>query len=234
MEDTTKLNTSKLGTKKYWEDFYSLEKTNFESNPEDTGECWFSDNDAEEKMIDFLMQNLGTHSITEKSTIIDLGTGNGHLLFSLYEEGFTKAKLHGVDYSHESIKFSNKILSEKYPEALDNISFSQVDIFDSEWKPPRFDIVLDKGTLDAIALSGLKLASGKTVVDAYPSVIDKLLKDNGVFLITSCNFTQKELIKIAESCENLKLWKTVSYPIFEFGGVKGTTICTVAFIKQKI
>lgn len=230
MEDTTKLNTSKLGTKEYWDDFYSLEKQNFAENPEDTGECWFADNDAEEKMIEFLLDNLGECNINSESSIIDLGTGNGHLLFSLLEEGF-KGKMLGVDYSEKSVEFANEILKTQY-DGNGCMDFSRADIFDSSWSPGTFDIVLDKGTLDAIALSGIEFDSGKTVIDIYPSVVEKLLGNDSIFLITSCNFTQEELIKIIET-ETLKKWKTIEYPIFEFGGVKGTTICSVAFIKTR-
>lgn len=52
------------------------------------GECWFNDNDAESKMIDFLSGNLDQHLINEDFSIIDLGTGNGHLLFEFNENWF--------------------------------------------------------------------------------------------------------------------------------------------------
>lgn len=228
MEDTTKLNTSKLGTKEYWDDFYSLEKRNFEENPEDLGECWFADNDAEEKMVEFLLDNLGEYEIKQDSTMIDLGTGNGHLLFSLLEDGFN-GRMVGVDYSEKSVEFANEILETKYSDK-ENVKFEAADIFSDEWAPGTFDVVLDKGTLDAIALSGIKFSHGKTVVDLYPKVIEKLLNKNSVFLITSCNFTEDELIKIIET-DSLKKWKSIPYPVFEFGGVKGTPICSVAFVK---
>lgn len=227
MEDTTKLNTSKLGTKEYWDDFYALERQNFEKNPEDTGECWFNDNDAEEKMVEFLMDACGMHNISQECTMIDLGTGNGHLLFALTEEGFHGQML-GVDYSEQSVKFANEIVANK--ELGEHLRFAQADIFDNNWNPGKFNVVLDKGTLDAIALSGLKFDDDKTIVDVYSKCVERLMEPGSVFLITSCNFTQEELIKIIET-DSLKMWECVNYPVFEFGGVKGTTICTVAFVK---
>lgn len=228
MEDTTKLNKSKLGTKKYWDDFYEVERKNFEENHQDTGECWFADNDAEERMIEFLIDNQGEDQISSESSIIDLGTGNGHLLFSLLDEGF-KGKMVGVDYSEQSVEFANAISESEYKD-YNNISFSAKDIFDDSWNPEKFNIVLDKGTLDAIALSGITFDDGKTAIDRYPGVIERLLGKGGILLITSCNFTEDELIKIIEN-DSLKLWKTINYPVFEFGGVKGSAICSVAFIK---
>ena len=72
MEDTSKLNTSKLGTKKYWDEFYAVETSNFKENPEDTGECWFADSDAEEKMVEFLMDNLNELNIRQDLSLIHI------------------------------------------------------------------------------------------------------------------------------------------------------------------
>ncbi|GAV48058.1 hypothetical protein ZYGR_0I03550 [Zygosaccharomyces rouxii] len=225
MEDTTKLNKSKLGTKEYWDEFYALEKNNFENNPEDTGECWFDDNDAEAKMVSFLEDNIGMHHIEHGCSICDLGTGNGHLLFELVESGFNGPML-GVDYSEQSIEFAKEVAQTKgLP-----VEFSAKDIFDEFWTPSKFDLVLDKGTLDAIALSGLTRENGKSLVELYSQVAEKLLVKGGVFLITSCNFTESELIKIIQT-ENLKVWNKINYPSFSFGGVQGTAICSIAFVK---
>ncbi|SCU82573.1 LANO_0B06766g1_1 [Lachancea nothofagi CBS 11611] len=229
MEDTTKLNTSKLGTKQYWDDFYAVEKSNFEENPEDTGECWFDDSNAEDKMIEFLTDHVGELLVAKDASMIDLGTGNGHLLFQLCDEGF-EGKMVGVDYSEKSVEFAREILRANYSD-LSNLEFLAADIFDSKWESPKYDIILDKGTLDAIALSGLKSSNGETIVEAYPKVVDKLMKKDSVFLITSCNFTEAELKKMIET-DSLVAWETIKYPGFKFGGHEGSTICSVAFVKR--
>ncbi|SJM85783.1 probable N-lysine methyltransferase SEE1 [Zygosaccharomyces bailii] len=226
MEDTTKLNTSKLGTKEYWDEFYALEKKNFEHNPQDTGECWFEDNGAEAKMVQFLEEHVGIHRISLECSMVDLGTGNGHLLFELLENGFHGDML-GIDYSSQSVEFATKVAQEKDY----NIQFSAADIFDANWNPGKYDLVLDKGTLDAIALSGLKTDNGRSLVESYSKVVEKLLFEDGVFLITSCNFTESELIKILQT-DNLKSWDRITYPSFSFGGVQGSAICSIAFVKQ--
>ncbi|QLQ80592.1 hypothetical protein HG537_0D05930 [Torulaspora globosa] len=228
MEDTRKLNASQLGTKKYWDEFYALERDNFSKNPEDTGECWFDDNGAEERMVEFLVENIGQEKIDLGTKVIDLGTGNGHLLFELYENEFAGPML-GVDYSEESVEFAREI--SKSNGCDDKIKFAVADIFAPDWNPGLFDLVLDKGTLDAIALCEKTLPDGRRMVDGYSKVVEKLLDQGGIFLITSCNFTEDELISIVET-NRLKVWKTIEYPVYEFGGVKGTTICSVAFIKQ--
>ncbi|OUM51952.1 hypothetical protein BVG19_g1097 [[Candida] boidinii] len=235
-EDTSKLNHSKLGTKEYWDDFYKLEHSNFEKNTEDTGECWFSDSDAEEKIISFLFDNLNElPTIHEQAEICDLGTGNGHLLFQIREEGF-KGKFVGIDYSETSVEFAREIADAN---DVDNIEFSTSDILieNDEFitnNKEKFDIVLDKGTLDAIALSSTKYGENNDLIgaDVYPLNVKNLVKKGGILLITSCNFTEEELKKIILKEESLKFWKKVDYPVFEFGGVKGQTICSIAFLKQ--
>lgn len=226
MEDTTKLNTSKLGTKQYWDEFYALEKKNFEHNPQDTGECWFDDNDAEAKMVQFLDEHDGMHQISQGCSIIDLGTGNGHLLFELCENEFNGNML-GIDYSSVSVEFATRVAQDKGY----NVNFSTADIFDRNWNPGKFDVVLDKGTLDAIALSGLKKDNGKSLVQLYSQVVENLLVEDGVFLITSCNFTESELINIVQT-DKLRSWVNIKYPSFSFGGVQGSAICSIAFVKQ--
>lgn len=228
MEDTTKLNVSKLGTKKYWDDFYALERENFSKNPEDTGECWFDDNGAEERMLEFLLENQGELKINAESKIIDIGTGNGHLLFELCDNDFNGPMV-GVDYSEESTQFASQVSKAKGYDK--NVTFKTADIFDSAWNPGKFDIALDKGTLDAIALSGKEAVDGRNMVERYSSVVEKLLNQDSIFLITSCNFTEEELIGILRT-DKLEVWKTIKYPVYEFGGVKGTSICSVAFIKR--
>lgn len=222
------MSTSKLGTKKYWDELYALELENFRQNPQDTGDCWFSDSDAEQKMIDFMVDNIGAHRITEDASVVDLGTGNGHLLFELHETEF-QGKLVGIDYSEESVRLATNIA--EATGVAEFVSFEQADIFSPDWSPGKFDIVLDKGTLDAISLSGMKINGELDVVEVYAGVVEKVLEKDGIFLITSCNFTQDELVRIIET-DKLKMWKTIKYPVFQFGGVQGATICSIAFVKR--
>lgn len=219
-EDTSKLNNSKLGTKEYWDEFYAIEQNNFDHNPQDTGECWFSDCDAEEKMITFLFDNVGEKAIKEDCTMVDIGTGNGHLLFSLRDEGF-KGLMKGIDYSENSINFAKSICEEQ---EYSDFEFETVDIFNKEWNPSTADVILDKGTLDAIAL-----CEDKSLIESYSNVIQKLLHKDSILLITSCNFTENELIQLLTKDGNLKIFKKIIYPSFEFGGIKGQTICSIAF-----
>ncbi|RLV95697.1 Protein-lysine N-methyltransferase EFM4 [Spathaspora sp. JA1] len=243
MTEDIRLNSSKLGTQEYWNNFYKKEQGNFQDNEEDTGECWFDDSDSESKMIQFLLDKLNDQDLgnSEEIKVLDLGTGNGHLLFQLSEdlteeyEGDSKFKFVGIDYSPDSVKFAQDIASKKYPDT--KFEFHQVDLLQKQapfLSQEKFDILLDKGTLDAIALNQDPLFdfNGEIGMDVYSRQLEQLMSDNSILLITSCNFTETELIKIITTNTNLTVWDKITYPSFQFGGVKGSTVCSIAFIKH--
>lgn len=173
------------------------------------------------------------------TTFIDLGTGNGQLLIGLREAGF-QGHLTGIDYSEPSIEFAKKVVveNEEWDPTDGTYEFKHVDFLTStEWNKPKneWNVVLDKGTLDAIALAKTSYNyNGKELsgVELYPFRAGDLVKSKGLLLITSCNFTEQELIKIIETDKRLKFFDKVEYPTFEFGGIKGQTVCTVAFRKE--
>ncbi|KAK9450068.1 uncharacterized protein V1518DRAFT_405132 [Limtongia smithiae] len=261
MSQVEALNSSKLGTKEYWDDFYAHELQNFAENPDDEGEVWFADADAEDKVIEFLIKNSDGKDEDDSeddydnnddentppefkqatTSVLDLGTGNGHLIFRVRTDAGFYGRLCGIDYAATSVTFANNILSSKVESgSLDdpdrNISFRHVDFlkYDSSTENEGWDLVLDKGTLDAIALSGDKLESnGMTGIQQYPlAVRDTLLRIGGIILITSCNFTQEELLQLMD-ISGLEFWKAISYPVFEFGGAKGQSISSVAWRRTK-
>mgnify|MGYP004712277501 FL=1 len=223
--------SSKLGTKEYWDSFYKLEHNNFKDNKEDIGECWFDASNAENNMCDYIFNELSNIIIKEDVKICDLGTGNGHLLFQLFEDGL-KGNLIGVDYSETSVEFAKDIAVENNY----HVNFFKSDILNPKDSflidnVNSFDIILDKGTFDAISLNGEKLHDDKLGVQIYPDTVATLLKKDSILLITSCNFTETELTNHLTKNGQLKVFGKVDYPVLEFAGHKGSTICTVAFQK---
>ncbi|KAG8415103.1 Lysine methyltransferase [Metarhizium acridum] len=97
------LDPSELGTKEYWNTLYTRELSNHASDPSDTGTSWFDDSDAERKTTQFL-ESLSSAAPLAKDTasVLDLGCGNGSMLFALRDEGWTGRAL-GVDYSPQSV-----------------------------------------------------------------------------------------------------------------------------------
>jgi SAM-dependent methyltransferase len=87
-----------------------------------------------------------------------------------------------------------------------------------------FDIVMDKGTFDAMSLQGHDIST------EYIRGLKKLVKrETGWFVITSCNFTRDEIIQLFATKGGLKLHGHLPYPEIKFGGQSGSTVCTVAF-----
>ena len=94
-----------------------------------------------------------------------------------------------------------------------------------------FDLVVDKGTFDAVGLS----ADGAAARSGYLASAARLLPRGGLLVITSCNSTADEL------CAEFSAqgWfeerdRVRTYPVFRFGGVEGTRVCTVAFTRTDV
>lgn len=190
-------------------------------------------------MVQFIADKIEDKAIpTEENAlrIVDVGTGNGHLLFALgdeLDELDVNAEYTGIDYSADSVQFAHHIAQEKYPQR--QFAFQRVDILsDDAFLSNKFDILLDKGTLDAIALNQEPLAhfDGRLGMEVYSSQLEKLMHADSVFLITSCNFTEEELVHLVTSGTLLKKWDRIEFPSFEFGGAKGSTVCSVAFKRE--
>ncbi|KAB8244726.1 S-adenosylmethionine-dependent methyltransferase [Aspergillus flavus] len=107
-----------------------------------------------------------------------------------------------------------------------------------------FDIVLDKGTFDAVSLSeevvegdaDASVAGKKVqrrVCEMYPGVARRLVKKGGFLVVTSCNWTEEELVmwftREKGEGDRLEVWGRVEYPRFRFGGKEGQGVCTVCF-----
>ncbi|TGZ84657.1 S-adenosyl-L-methionine-dependent methyltransferase [Ascodesmis nigricans] len=233
----TDLNPSKLGTKEYWDAAYTRETANFLSNPSDEGVIWFDESLAESRILSY----LSSSDIPPTSSFLDIGTGNGHLLFELIEsEDYDESTaMVGIDYSERSIELSRTIAKEREVEERVRFEIADVikdELLEAEWVPKGdlecgFDVVLDKGTYDAISLSEETLDDGRRVYEDYPRKVAAVVKKGGLLVITSCNWTEEELEKKMLAEKSLKLHGRVKYPTFSFGGKTGQTICTVCFQK---
>jgi SAM-dependent methyltransferase len=249
MAPPTHLDPSELGTKSYWDAAYTTERRNFAANTSDEGTVWFSDAGAEERMLSFLedlsdegrmhkgkaaQEDDGGENTQEGARFLDLGTGNGHLLFALREDGW-EGDMVGVDYSPESVRLATSIRDAKDADAefpCADISFHEWDILSQPpgaWLGPHgFDVVLDKGTFDAICLSQEEDAHGRRICEGYRQRVEPLVKKGGRFLITSCNWTDEEL-KGWFGGGQLELEGKVKYPSFTFGGQTGSSVVTLCY-----
>ncbi|XP_075989784.1 EEF1A lysine methyltransferase 2 [Anticarsia gemmatalis] len=214
MEDT-ELDSSELGTQDYWQKAYSKEIENFQGYG-DTGDVWFGE-DSAQRVIDWICDC----GVERDVRVIDLGCGNGYTLIELAKEGFTN--LLGIDYCEEAILLAEKVSSD-HP----LIKYKVFNITeDNVAQLGKFGVIHDKGTYDAI---GLNPDEPKKHREKYIEQVTEMLDEDGMFIITSCNWTEEELIK--HFSEKMKLKRVIPTPQFKFGGKVGSLVSSVVFEKK--
>ncbi|EAQ91211.1 hypothetical protein CHGG_03146 [Chaetomium globosum CBS 148.51] len=188
------LDPSALGTKEYWDTLYTRELTNHSANPRDEGTVWFDDSDAQAKMVAYLDEHALNHGHDHEheydpasAAVLDLGCGNGSMLFALRDEGWG-GRLVGVDYSERSVELARAVGvsrregrgGEEDGEAEGEgqgvgetqgereVEFKVWDVLNGPLSEVEavpggtagWDVVLDKGTFDAVSLSGERDGQG--------------------------------------------------------------------------
>lgn len=184
----------------------------------------------------------------QSTSFLDLGCGNGSLLFALREEGW-RGRCLGVDYSGESVALARQIAGSGAVAGDEEVEFAEWDVLRGDYGAvlgPRaqrqeqgWDVVHDKGTFDAVSLSDEADARGRRVSEGYKARVIRLVRPGGLFLVTSCNWTEAELegwfgegSADVEGGGSFVRVGRVEYPSFSFGGVKGQTISTLCFQRR--
>jgi hypothetical protein len=167
----------------------------------------------------------------------------------------------GVDYSRQSVELARKLASQYQTDVEFYVSdLIHDDPHEQPWWPADtptaaasgdglrgggFDLVLDKGTFDAISLSSATVdveAGGqrltKRICELYPAKVLGLVKPGGFLLVTSCNWTEQEVIAwftagLEQHDAKFEVCHTIKYPVFEFGGQKGQGVASVCFRKTR-
>jgi SAM-dependent methyltransferase len=143
---------------------------------------------------------------------MECGSGNGTLLLSfLTWPGPTPQPFHltGLDYSAGAVQLGASVEAARRAaiEEEDEDVLDEDDVANPatcEWRVAdllrdeigeTWDLVMDKGTFDALALSqeAVEEKGGRLPSRVYPEQVAKLVKPGGFFLITSCNFTEEEV-----------------------------------------
>lgn len=230
----------KADTCNSWDNIYTREISNHAADEQDEGTIWFDESGAEDAVVKLLEELEDEGELRkEKSSFLDLGTGNGHMLFTLRGEEEWVGEMVGVDYSLPSVELARRIAVQK--ELEEGIRFEEWDLLASghgaapEWMPEGgFDVVLDKGTFDAISLMPSDSATGRHPCETYRSVVPPLVKNGGWVVVTSCNWTKEELIGWLSGEEEggLEYVREARYPTFQFGGKTGQSIVSVAFKRR--
>ena len=247
-----------------WDDYYSEEISNLEDEADDDGttpkiSTWFDEVKAPQKILKFLTSPAfplaPSHFLSREPSqcpsVIDLGTGNGQTLFELRGQGGYRGKMVGVDYSETSVQLSRQLVEKLHHDG--DMIFEVMDIIaedrrkQSWWPEDGFDLVLDKGTFDAVSLNGQATESASFLAlsgdsartrthTMYPLRALEMVKPGGFLLVTSCNWTQEEVITWFTTGRALEagqftVFDTINYPKFRFGGQEGQGVSTVCFRK---
>ncbi|KAL6228460.1 PREDICTED: methyltransferase-like protein 10 [Fragaria vesca subsp. vesca] len=251
--------TSMLGLQSYWDAAYADELVNFREHGH-AGEVWFGadvmevvaawtktlcidvsqgrmPNHVDNNKFEYVEQG---HKFLSGWSVLDIGTGNGLLLQELSKLGFSD--LTGTDYSEGAIDLARNLANR---DGLPNINFLVDDILETKLER-QFQLVVDKGTLDAIGLH----PDGAIKRLVYWDSVSRLMAPGGILVITSCNNTKDELVQEVENfnrrtgviqdqegCKDTApllqyLSHVRTYPTFMFGGSVGSRVATVAFIRN--
>lgn len=218
------LPASVLGTHDYWKNCYQNELNNY-SDHGDEGEIWFGKTNNL-RIVDWIEKN-----IQKDKTILDVGCGNGVLLVELAKRNYIN--LFGCDYVDEAIQLCNEIA---LCENILSIRFELSDILNlddsnnSTLLDRQFNVVIDKGTYDAICLT--PDSNVDEIRSKYFDNISKLLFNNGYFIIMSCNWTCDELKKHFLKDNIFILFHQIHTPSMMFGGKTGNQVTCLVFKKN--
>jgi EEF1A lysine methyltransferase 2 len=147
-----------------------------------------------EETVDKIVEWVAEVARPTPTSVLEIGTGNGILLLTLLERVQPRPRVFGIDYSADAISLARAVMA-KWGLLHDFVlefaicDFLQEDVpmpsafrqDDNEWE--GWDLILDKGTYDAIAL-GEKDELGRSPTASYPLRVAKLLRPGGCFLIT--------------------------------------------------
>ncbi|KYQ94340.1 hypothetical protein DLAC_04636 [Tieghemostelium lacteum] len=222
-EEIIEVDSSVLGTKDHWDSAYDRELECFKESG-DVGEIWFGKS-CLKTLCKEVSKLEGIRK--EKCRVLDIGCGNGMTLIEMAKLGFKN--LEGSDYSEKAIDLAKSIAEE---EQFSFIKYFNDDISQSSIEDNYYDIIMDKGTFDAIALSEerdkMKLL--------YKQLVERTLStaNESLFIITSCNYTDQELkAYFLDDQKRFEFIQNVQYPVFKFGGSKGSSQTTLIFKKLK-
>ena len=128
----------------------------------------------------------------------------------------------GLDYVAASVELSRRVAAAA---GLPALRFAEDDVLQSAQPDGCADLLVDKGTLDAVGLA----PDGPAARKRYAATAARLLRLGGVLCVTSCNATADELAAEFQGGAFCEIDRVRTYPVFRFGGHEGTRVATVAF-----
>ncbi|KAK8867220.1 hypothetical protein M9Y10_010197 [Tritrichomonas musculus] len=183
--DIEKILKSNYGAHDYWDNTYAESKKPFE---------WYIQwSDVEPKVSQF---------VKNKDLALIIGCGNSNMSYEVQQKDVKMVV--SIDFS----KIVIDQMTEKY-KGNENLLWYEMDCTDMSFKDDLFDVVLDKGTFDAIFCGfdrSLKILSSL-------SEIWRVLKNNGFFIEISFGQPKDRLIWFEKSGENWKIYDPIVMPL---------------------
>ncbi|OII76149.1 hypothetical protein cand_005470 [Cryptosporidium andersoni] len=164
----------------YWEQFFlkldKNKKVNFE---------WYGDyNLIKSKLLESLKYS---HNSNKSINILHIGCGNSNIPLELYNIGYHN--IVNIDFSQNVIEKMKKLCKEYYKMkwiCLD-VENDLEDFANKEENKGIYDIIIDKGFLDAFLSTNILQGTYKKRGTEYFKICSKLLNNNGKYiLITLC------------------------------------------------
>ncbi|WJZ80459.1 hypothetical protein VitviT2T_000377 [Vitis vinifera] len=212
-EPYVEVDNSMLGLQSHWDATYAGDLANFHVHGH-AGEVWFGAvvmsvvaSWTKNLCIDIsqgCMPNLSDFKSKsfeqfEKDLarwrVLDVGIGNGLLLQELAKQGFSD--LTGIDYSEGAINLAQNLADR---DGFTSINFLVDDNLETKLER-QFQLVMDKGTLDAIGLH----PDDPIKRIMYWDSISRLVVPGGILVITSCKSTKDELMQEVDAFNRRRL-----------------------------
>lgn len=149
--------------------------------------------------------------------------------------------MNGIDYSPNAVKLGEALFAEQ--SSLSCV-FAEVDFLNPSGSPwfatsPKFDLLIDKGTFDAISLGSsvdpnqdqtqdiprTKVIEG--LASKFKQSLVLLFNPDSRFVITSCNWTKDELAQLFGP--EFEVDHQIDHPSFKFAGSIGQVVTTLVF-----
>mmetsp|Transcript_3657 Transcript_3657/g.7573 ORF Transcript_3657/g.7573 Transcript_3657/m.7573 type:complete len:247 (+) Transcript_3657:191-931(+) len=151
---------AQYGKKDYWDERYKSDEEHFE---------WYQRFSGIEHII--------SKYIKRSDRILVAGCGNSRMSRALYDDGYEN--ITNIDFSEVVINQMSLFEPKLHWEVMD--------VKDLAYEDGSFDVVIAKGTLDAVLCAGLQ--DGKRMIEE----VDRVLSDGGIFVPISFGLPEKRM-----------------------------------------